>query len=178
MSPRNPFVFLAETEKGQLGRQPCAAAIYRVTRTGSSELKSFDACTTGLDPVWSPDGRQIAWFVSPNGDTSRLFVSDTYGGHFRQLVSKTSGGAVWAPNSGTIAYGSGRNPGRTAVVDVRTGAEHLVGTGWPLAWSPDGKHIALIRQSTVIPQPPGTIVSVPLAGGRSRLLFNVPAAHP
>jgi hypothetical protein len=178
VSPRNPFVFLAETEKGQLGGQPCAAAIYRVTRTRSSKLKRFDGCTTGWDPVWSPDGRQIAWFVSPNGNTSRLLVSDAFGRHFRQLVPKTSGSAVWAPDSRTIAYGFGRNPGRTAVVNVRTGAQHLVGIGWPLAWSPDGKHIALIRQSTVIPQPPGTIVSVPVAGGHSRLLFNVPAAQP
>jgi hypothetical protein len=178
VSPRNPFVFLAEAEKGHQGGQPCPAAIYRITRTGSSKLKSFDGCTTGLDPVWSPDGRQIAWFVSPNGDTSRLFVSDAFGRHFRLLASKISGGAVWAPDSRTIAYGSGRNPGRTAVVNLRTRAQHRVGIGWPLAWSPDGTHIALIRQSTVIPQPPGTIVSVPLAGRHSRLLFNLPAAQP
>jgi hypothetical protein len=51
-----------------------------------------------------------------------------------------------------------------------------VAKGDPLAWSPDGKELALFRQRMVIPPPPGSIVAVPAAGGRARLLFRVPAA--
>jgi hypothetical protein len=51
----------------------------------------------------------------------------------------------------------------------------VVAKGYPLAWSPDGKELALIRQSTVVPQPPGSIVAVPVAGGRARDLLEIPA---
>ncbi len=75
-----------------------------------------------------------------------------------------------------MAYGFYRGRVRwTAVVNVSTGTRHLVATGDPLAWSPDGKEIAFIRQGTVLPQPPGTIVAVPAAGGRTQLLFKAPA---
>ena len=165
VSPRDPFVFLADAQKGKPGSPPCAAAIYRVTRNGSTKLKGYDGCTTPFNPMWSPDGRYIAWFVSPNGNSTNLFLSDAYGHHFHKLVTGILGGAVWAPDSKTIAYGTGSRKRRARVVNVSTGAHHAIGIGWPLAWSPDGKQIALIQQSTVIPQPPGSIVSVPLAGG-------------
>jgi hypothetical protein len=126
---------------------------------------------------WSPDGRHIAWFVSPGGNAPRLSISDALGAHLRTLVARPIlGGAVWSPDSESIAYGLGSHGRkRTAVVDVSTGARHLVAKGYPLAWSPDGKELALIRQGTVLPQPPGTIVSVPAAGGRAHLLFRIPA---
>lgn len=181
VSPSNPDVFLAVAEKGELGGQPCPAAVYRITRTRSTSLESFDGCVTGVTVQWSPDGRHIAWFTSPNGDATRLSVSDARGRHRRRLVARPIWGAVWSPASRSIAYGYiGRHPhggGQwTSVVNVSTGANHFVGSGYPLAWSPDGKQLALIRQSQVIPSPPGSIVAVPAAGGRARLLLRVPAA--
>jgi hypothetical protein len=182
VSPRNPYVFLAEAEKGELGGQPCASTLYRITRTSSRSLESFDGCLTGISVQWSPDGKHIAWFVSPNGFAPHLLVSDAGGHHRHELVSRVVGGAVWSPDSKSIAYGFDGPSGlggrglRTAVVNVFTGAQHLVANGYPLAWSPDGKELALIRQSTVIPSPPGSIVAVPVAGGRAHLLFRVRAA--
>lgn len=181
VSPRDPFVFLAVAEQGELGGQPCAAAVYRITRTSSSRLRSYDGCTTGVSLQWSPDGRHIAWFVSPGGNSPRLLVSDARGRAIRSLVARPVWSGVWSPDSKAIAYGViGRRRGGgghwTAVADVATGASRLIASGFPLAWSPDGKQIALIRQSTVVPHPPGSIVAVPAAGGRARLLLEVPAA--
>lgn len=182
VSPRNPYVFLAEAEKGELGGQPCAATLYRITRTSSTPLEGFDGCLTGISVQWSLDGRHIAWFVSPGGNAAYLLVSDAEGRHRRDLVSRIVGGAVWSPDSKSIAYGFDGKSGlggrgqRTAVVNISTGARHLVANGYPLAWSPDGDELALIRQSQVIPSPPGSIVAVPLSGGRAKLLFRVPPA--
>lgn len=176
VSPRNPFVFLAAAQKGKPGSGPCAAAAYRITRTSSTKLRSYNGCTTGFTAQWSPDGRRILWFVSPNGDATHLLVSDAGGHHVRELFAHDID-AVWSPDGKSIAYGFYRRRDRwTSVVDLSSGVSHVVAKGDPLAWSPDGKDLALIRQSTVVPQHAGSIVAVPAAGGRPRLLLKVPPA--
>ena len=176
VSPSDPFVFLATAQKGKQGSGPCAAAAYRITRTSSTKLRRYNSCTTGFTAQWSPDGRRILWFISPNGDATHLLVSGADGRHFRELFSHDVD-AVWSPDSKSIAYGFYRRRDRwTSVLDVSSGASHVVAKGDPLAWSPDGKELALIRQSEVIPSRPGTIVAVPATGGRAHLLLRVPAA--
>jgi hypothetical protein len=176
VSPRHPFVFLAIAQQGRPGDEPCPAAVYRVTRTGSASLKRFDGCSAGVGIQWSPDGRHIAWFVSTGGEAAHLVVSDAEGRHERVLYPRHIFGAVWSPDSRSIAYGFNRDGIQwTAVVNAFTRARHVVAKGYPLAWSPDGKELALIRQSTVVPQPPGSIVAVPVAGGRARDLLEIPA---
>ena len=176
VSPRNPRVFLATARKGPPGGQSCAAAAYRITPTGSTRLRSYNGCTTGFTAQWSPDGRQILWFVSPDGNATHLLVSDAEGRHFRELLAHDID-AVWSPDSRSIAYSFFRRRDRwTSVLDVASGARHVIGKGEPLAWSPDGKEIALIRQSTVVPSSAGSIVAVPAAGGRARFLLKVPPA--
>ena len=128
-----------------------------------------------------PGRKQIAWFFSPGGNAPRLSISDALGRHVRPLVARPVWGGVWSPDSTSMAYGLiGRHPHGgghwTEAVNVSTGASHLVGSGFPLAWSPDGKNLALIRQSLDITSQPGTIVSVPIAGGRARRLFRIPVA--
>ncbi|HJU37177.1 MAG TPA: hypothetical protein VJ716_07160 [Gaiellaceae bacterium] len=176
VSPRDPLVFLATVEKGRPGGEPCPAAVYRITRTSATRLKSYNGCTTGLGLEWSPDGRQIAWFVSPGGNATHLLVSDADGSHLRELFARDVD-AVWSPDSKSLAYGFYRGRDRwAAVVDVSSGARHVVAKGDPLAWSPDGKQLALMRQSAVVPSPPGSIVAVPVAGGGPRVLLEIPAA--
>lgn len=176
VSPRDPFVFLATAEKGKPGAEPCPAAVYRITRTSSSRLRSYNGCTTGLTAQWSPDGRRIMWFVSPGGNATHLLVSDPDGRHVRELFAHDIV-AVWSPDSKSIAYSFYRGRDRwTSVVDLASGARHVVGKGDPLAWSPDGREIALLRQSQGVPSPSGSIVAVPATGGRAHLLFKLPAA--
>jgi hypothetical protein len=171
VSPRNPEVFLALTSKGELGDEPCAAAVYLVIGAGSTRLKRYDACRTGITVQWSPDGNRIAWFT-PGG----LAVSGACNCARRTLVRRYRGSTVWSPDSRSIAYGFNRRGIHwTAVVNVSTGARRTVAKGYPLAWSPDGKEIALIRQGTALPLPAGSIVAVPAAGGRARLLLRIPA---
>lgn len=147
VSPRNPLVFLATARTSQSGSrgQLCPAAVYRITRTRSTKLKNYNGCTTGLSAEWSPDGRQILWFVAPNGDATHLLVSDADGSHLRELFAHDIA-AVWSPDSRSIAYSFYRRRERwTSVLDVSSGARHVVGKGEPLAWSPDGKEIAVLR---------------------------------
>jgi hypothetical protein len=172
VSPRNPFVFLAVAKEGELGGQPCATAVYRITRSSSSRLRSYNGCETGIAAQWSPDASRIAWFT-PRG----LAVSGASGRSIRRLAGRYRGSAVWSPDSRSIAYGFNRHGIHwTAVVNVSTGAHHTAGKGYPLAWSPDGKELALIRQGTVLPLPAGSIVAVPAAAGPAHLLIRIPAA--
>lgn len=178
VSPRDPFVFLAVVARGKVGDPPCSARVYRITRTTSVRLRSYDSCGGGLTVQWSPDGKHIAWFISPGGNAARLSISDALGHHLRRLVARPIWNGVWSPDSSSIAYGfTGRGRSHwTAVVNVATRAGHRLANGFPLAWSPDGREIALIRQSAVIPSSSGTIVAVPATGGRAHLLLEVPAA--
>jgi hypothetical protein len=81
----------------------------------------------------------------------------------------------WSPDSTALAYAFDQHGRWTAVVNVRTGARRVITRGEPLAWSPSGKNLAILRDNA---SPTTTIVAVPATGGRPRPLFKVPPATP
>jgi WD40-like Beta Propeller Repeat len=74
---------------------------------------------------------------------------------------------LWSPNGTTIAYATKR--GVAAVVSLASGAAHELGRGTPLAWSPDGREVALAVAGRPL------IESVPASGGRSHVLLRLPS---
>jgi Tol biopolymer transport system component len=82
-----------------------------------------------LSPRWSPDGKRIA-FVSERGGNRDLWVLDVASGKAR---------VVYAPQDGR------RGP------DVSAPAGMMGVPGWIAdpAWSPDGRHIAFVRNKTL-----------------------------
>jgi Tol biopolymer transport system component len=98
-------------------------------------------CNCYPDPVWSPDGKEIAWNYSGtiwqmNADGSRQRPLSAVG-----TASRVSG-PRWSPSGSTLAF---VGKGGVHLID-RTGKNQrkLVAGGKP-AWSPDGTKLAFVR---------------------------------
>lgn len=104
------------------------------------------------NPVWSPDGRRIAFFRSvghPGGSTGELWVMSANGSHPRRVYtqsmyfSEPANGPVWSPDGTHIVFDSNR-PTKDiqtfygiSVIDANGGHLHvLVSSGEEPAWRP------------------------------------------
>lgn len=122
--------------------------IYVMNADGTNPVQR----TSGVDnrhyqPVWSPDGRRLAFGVS-EGDGYAIYTMNADGSDLRQVVpsSPNAWGPVWSPDGTTLAFsaGSGQNREIYTIAADGTNAHQLTTneadvTG--LAWSPDGTQI-------------------------------------
>lgn len=132
--------------------------IYTMGTDGSDVRRLTNNADLEHFPVWSPDGRRIAYLLGIENrfkirwENTRweLYVMNTDGTDRRQLAA----GAglfppVWSPDGTRLAYISehGASPralGRVDVVDLDTGqVAHLGVTTATPTWSPDGREVAL-----------------------------------
>ncbi|HEX6178131.1 MAG TPA: PDZ domain-containing protein, partial [Thermoanaerobaculia bacterium] len=105
-----------------------------------------------MDPVWSPDGRWIAYLSDRNGDTYEIYVRPADGeGEERQV---TRGGkawkfpALWSPDSRMLVFGD--KDRRLNVVDVATGNVTVVDRDEYAdinyyRWAPDSRWVAYTK---------------------------------
>jgi Tol biopolymer transport system component len=125
------------------------------TRLGPATLDGWDA-------AWSPDGRRIA-FAHGRADPSQraLDLIDADGSNLRRLTTIPSRGAgfgtpAWSPAGDRIAFAAetaGADPFQKDVwtvgpdgateVDLSNNSADELGQ----AWSPDGSHLAWLRES-------------------------------
>lgn len=94
-------------------------------------------------PVWSPDGKKIA-YLSMKGNEFGLFVIDAQGGQPAKVAELTRrfrlASPTWSPDSRRIAY---CRDGELWVAAVGQGEPvRLAQEGWYPAWSPDGGRFA------------------------------------
>jgi sugar lactone lactonase YvrE len=117
-----------------------------VVDLGTRKTTRFGAGT----PALSPDGRRVGW-----ASTSGVWVATSSGAHAHRIA--VAGGCLaWSPNSRSLAYLTSKGNGNQLDLAVtsaaggttRTVAEQL--TGCNLAWSPDGKAIALASARLVV----------------------------
>src|SRR5262245_39054906 len=83
----------------------CPAHIYLLGfRLGSSQPVEV-RLGTGRNPVWSPDGRRIAFDDTRNGNTE-IFVMNANGHHVVQLTHNdtTDFDPTWSPDGKRIAF--------------------------------------------------------------------------
>lgn len=104
----------------------------------------------GFDPVWSPDGKSVAFLrEDASGSGNDLFVIAANGkpGDEKELASNANGPS-WSPDSKTIAYFDLQNAvmftvdvsNPAAVNQIKGPASKQIG-GWFPTFTPDGKNI-------------------------------------
>lgn len=105
-------------------------------------------------PVWSPDGKYIAYFSDRSGEYELYYrLSNGDGGETRV----TEDGSVfrykpvWSPDSKKIAFSD--KTGRLFVVDMDDGKPREIdrdkfGNISAYSWSPDGKHVAYAKSES------------------------------
>ncbi len=165
VSPRSPRVLLAATQSPAAGIETCGklGRIYRVTPSGSRTILVDSPCRDKPEIAWSPDGSSISYIT---GESNDLYVLRSDGSHPRRItVPGRVRRYLWSPDGSRIAYVT--TDGEAAVVAVSSGAVHDLGRGAPLAWSPDGREVALAAAGKPL------IEAVSATGGSSRVLLRL-----
>jgi Tol biopolymer transport system component len=103
-------------------------------------------------PVWSPDGRRIA-FLSRRDGNKELYVVNADGSGQRRLTRDASNSATpaWSPDGRTLAFEAGRE-GAIGVYSVNadgSGRRRLARNGSAPAWSPDGRTLAFFSGAKI-----------------------------
>ncbi|HMA42118.1 MAG TPA: protein kinase [Gemmatimonadales bacterium] len=157
---------------------PLSRTMVYVRRSGSRPVAlTSDSGPPQRRPLWSPDGARILFETDED-----LFLVNSLGGVPHMMVHRACC-AAWSPDGRQVAYvGSPRRPGsfeRPESIFVRPpdgGAPRFVAVVFDphsLAWSPDGKWLALVSGNDQFAvgtalfgnTGPSAIVLVPPAGG-------------
>jgi tricorn protease len=121
--------------------------------TDKGDPRNLTRSTGAADrtPVWSPDGKEIAWF-SDQGKGYRLMIAAQDGlTPPRELpigTAKYAYAAEWSPDGKRIAFVDDRS--RIRIVELATGSMVIADTdgsllardGMGITWSPDSKWLA------------------------------------
>ncbi len=81
------------------------AEIYAVGLDGKDPIRLTYNTTNDLAPVWSPDGKQIAYISRAQGGQYGLFVMDSDGSNPRQLhpnLTSAQSAPAWSPDGRQI----------------------------------------------------------------------------
>ena len=140
----------------------------------------------GVRPVWSPDGRKIA-FMSQRDGNSEVYVMNADGSGQRNLTRspRYEGGPAWSPDGRKIAFASGSRScragegcaGNTDVYVMNadgSGQRRLTRAprdDFVPAWSPDGRKIAFVSKRDGNPE----IYVMNTDGSEQRNLTRSPA---
>jgi Tol biopolymer transport system component len=114
-----------------------------------------DSTSEAVAPVWSPDGRRVAYLQWNDGKLDHVIMnSDGTGkkiipGHRELLALPFDGGFLWSPDGAAIAYpefapANDGTVGTVYVIDAATGREREIITGIAVggfAWMPDSREI-------------------------------------
>ncbi len=106
-------------------------------------------------PLWSPDGKQIAWFSDKGGEAYALYITDQEGKNTPRKISigesKLAWTPTWSPDGKYIAFVD--NAVRIKVLELSTGkitnadigGANLERANMGLTWSPDSKWLAYTK---------------------------------
>ena len=123
--------------------------VYVINANGSERKRLTDNPAEDFDPVWSPDGTQIAFRTHRDGD-EEVYLMNADGSAQRNLSNAPNHGdysPAWSPNGEWIAFMSGREGNNNIWVIRPDGSDLRQVTDVPgiseyPTWSPDSNRIA------------------------------------
>ncbi len=131
--------------------------IWVMDADGSNPKKLTDH---GIDPTWSPDGKQIA-FASRRDGVFQIYAMNSDGSSVHPLTKgkAESSNPAWAPDGGAIAYASATGDDRRGLFLMGADGSEPRGLAhskhqdfcFP-TWSPDGKTIVFSALTRLGPQ--------------------------
>lgn len=136
--------------------------------------KDADDCC----PVWSPDGREIA-FTRGHDEHLEIFVVPSGGGRERKLelagITPKRGELDWSPDGRSIAFSAGGIfvYSLTGAAVRRLTEPPSPAEDWEPVFSPDGGKILFVRSGAA--GTPEEILSVPTRGGEATRILSEPA---
>ena len=129
-----------------------AGQIYRQELAQGKEIQLTTSSGRNDWPTWSPDGKQIAFASSRDGDFD-LYVMNHQGEGLRRLTS-TSGldmRPAWSPDGRQIAFTSNRDQNYELYLidangsNLRRLTQHMERDDFP-AWHPSGNRIVYVSE--------------------------------
>ncbi len=139
--------------------------LWLIPTDGGAARKLTDDMAYEVDPVWSPDGRSIA-FASDRAGNTHLFVMDVATGATRQVTFETGAqtSPAWSPTGDRLAYQT--QDGETRTLNLASGETKplipAVDAPSRPSWSADGKTIVVTAAS----ERRNRILAVDVATGR------------
>jgi Tol biopolymer transport system component len=131
--------------------------LWRSRLDGSERLRLSDPPITALNPQWSPDGSQIAFWGATKGDVNAIYFVDPKGGRPEQLISERGlprAEPNWSPDGKQILFEEKTPDGMHSlrILDAQTRRSTLlegsVGYTSP-RWSPDGRYIVAMMKGAL-----------------------------
>ena len=155
------LVFVKRVERSGAACRPvgrCHDEIYVIKADGSGLRRLTRNTLADNNPVWSPDGRRIAFTRDRDRQTVNIYVMNADGSGQQRLSPTVRRRPwielAWSPDWKRIAFVASGGPlGRPDIFvmnadgsDVRN-VTNTVTTSFDLAWSPDGRRIAYLEGS-------------------------------
>ncbi|SNS22860.1 Dipeptidyl aminopeptidase/acylaminoacyl peptidase [Geodermatophilus pulveris] len=147
VSPDGRMAVVAVT-RADLGGDADRSRLWAVPTDGSAPARPLTTGARDTDPVFSPDGRWVAYRAADPDGRPQLHLLPTAGGAPRQLTAHPLGAGrpVWSPDSRRLAYTA-----RVPQVD-RSGADRAAQPPWlvtTLRWQADGVGVVTDRRRHV-----------------------------
>jgi TolB protein len=150
--------------------------LYSVPVSGGAPVALTSGAWYVSDAKVSPDGSQIAYSGTKNGDPDIWVVAATGGeSHLVSGAPSFDGSVAWSPDGKQISFSSLRTGNSDIWIAPASGGSARRLTDWPSGernsrWSPDGKTIAFVSTR----DSPGTdIWTMPVNGGKATRITRV-----